>query len=186
MWRGHAGLVAAGHGPDRSAPTSPPAATLPRIRPGSPACRPRGAILLSELQSCIPAIQTVGEVLDGGWRLRRCRCWKNGETWERFRLGARSGVEASTAHSGGCAMNLAGSSNEDRPPSRHGERRRDWGGMDCRAAGCDYGDRAFSSREYCSRSIRRSLSRSLLRTGSATSSKMRPYSARVSRQKRWR
>jgi len=49
-----------------------------------------------------------------------------------------------------------------------------------------YGGRAFSKSEYCSRSRRRSLSRNLLRTGSATSSKMRPYSASVSRQNRWR
>ena len=55
--------------------------------------------------------------------------------------------------------------------ARHGSRRslRDYGGL------------AFSGSEYCSRSMRRSLSRGLPRSGSAMSSRMQPNSASVSR-----
>ena len=132
------------------------------------------------------AIQTVGEALADGWGSGRRGLPKNGETPERLRLGGGSGAEERREPWSGCAMNLAGSNGENRSPLRHGGRRRVWGRMNGSAVGCDYGDRAFSSREYCSRSICRSLSRSLARTGSATSSRMRPYSASVSRQNRWR
>jgi hypothetical protein len=50
----------------------------------------------------------------------------------------------------------------------------------------DYGARAVSSREYCSRSMRLSFSRNLPRTGSAMSSRILPNSASVSRQNRCR
>ena len=50
----------------------------------------------------------------------------------------------------------------------------------------DYGGRAFSRREYCSRSMRLSFSRNLPRAGSGMSSRMRPNSANVSKQNRWR
>ena len=55
-----------------------------------------------------------------------------------------------------------------------------------RCAGCGQGGPAFSRSGYCSRSIRRSWSRGLPPTGSAISSRMRPCSASVSRQNRWR
>src|ERR1039458_6102664 len=50
----------------------------------------------------------------------------------------------------------------------------------------DYGDRAFSNKEYCSCSMRLSFSRNLPRAGSVRSSRMRPNSANVSKQNRWR
>src|SRR5437660_201289 len=55
-----------------------------------------------------------------------------------------------------------------------------WRDHDC------YGERAVSSREYCSRSMRLSFSRNLPRTGSAMSSRILPNSASVSRQNRCR
>src|SRR5664280_2572906 len=50
----------------------------------------------------------------------------------------------------------------------------------------DYGGRTFSRRAYCSRSMRLSFSRNWARCGSVISSRMRPNSANVSKQNRWR
>ena len=70
----------------------------------------------------------MGPALEGDWGLRRRWVWKDGERPERFRLGIRTGAGECRRCSVGGAMRLAGSVNENRRPSRSGERRRIWAG----------------------------------------------------------